>query len=506
MNASGDTSDEDGSRPLTLRERLTSNRAIGALLLLAAVLAIYTVYHKQQISTLLTFGNTITADFSQTYKLDPYHNDVKLAGVVVGTVTGSDYNPATAISRVSLKLDSGTLDKLGTEPSAHIRPTLVLGGKYYVDLIPGGHSGRFDGQNIPLQRTQIPVELDRVLSSLSPPAIRGIQTSVGQLDSTLRAGGKEALRDLLQDAPSTLRPTTQVAQGLEGTQPDSDLTSVVSGFDGVGKAFTRNDGQVARITDALKVTTAAFAAESGALRSTSAQAPETLRTTRAGLLDLQPTLRKLTVTADSFRPSARELDPFLAKLDPVLRDTRPLLSDLRPLLGDLRPTAADLVPTADKLNDALDDLRGPVLDRLNGPIRHGVFSPFHGTPPYNNGGDGNIPFYHELGYLISNLTGTFEYHDANGGAARLDAGVAGNTLGGSAFPRSLEEYAEKFGLQQPPGPQEPPPVSFPLSPPAPAPLVPPQGRHSPGLPKFPPTPGAANQPLPFLGGMSGGSR
>jgi phospholipid/cholesterol/gamma-HCH transport system substrate-binding protein len=506
------TAEQETAQQQGLRARLTSNRGIGLLLVVLAVVAIYAVYHKQQIAATLKFGNTITAVFTQSYKLDPYHDDVKLAGVVVGTVTGADYDQQSSTSTVSMKLDTGVLDKLGTAPSAYIRPTLVLGGKYYVDLIPGGNRGRFDGGQIPVQRTRIPVELDRVLSSLTAPALTGIQTSIRQLDGTLRAQGKEALRGLVNDAPSTLGPASQVLRGAEGTDPDHDLTAVVSGFDNVSRAFTRNDAQVARITDALKDTTAALAAESGAVRSAAAKGPDTLRATRAGLLDLQPTLRKLAVTADSFRPSAQELDPFLAKLDPVLRDTRPLVSDLKPLLVDLRPTVHDLNPTADKATDALDDLRGPVLDRINGPIRQTVFAPFHGTAPYNNGGAGEIPLFHEIGYLLTALDGSFQYKDANGGAARLEAGIARNSLGGSAFPRTAEEQLEQLGLQQPKGPQAPPPVSFPLSPPVPQPIVPTQGANGPGLPKYPSKAQLPDQQkpgspgIPLLGGMTGGSR
>ncbi|MPY81461.1 MAG: MCE family protein, partial [Actinophytocola sp.] len=59
-----------------------------------------------------------------------------------------------------MKLDNGTLDKLGTEPSARIRPTTLLGGNYYVHLEHGGAEGAFDDETIPLTRTTSPpVEL-----------------------------------------------------------------------------------------------------------------------------------------------------------------------------------------------------------------------------------------------------------------------------------------------------------------------------------------------------------
>jgi phospholipid/cholesterol/gamma-HCH transport system substrate-binding protein len=492
----------------SLRSRLFSTRKLGVYLVALVVIAYPVAYQKQQIGTFLRPGDTITAVFAQKYKLNPYYDDVKLAGVRVGTITGEDYDPDTQTSTVSMKLFSGVLERLGTAPLAYIRPTLVLGGKYYADLVPGGSSGRFEGHQIPLERTRIPVELDRVLSALTPSAQQGIRTSIKQVDATLRADGKEALRSLVTNAPSTLGPASQVLTGVAGTEPDHDLTAVVSGFDHTAKALTATEGRMAHIVDSFKDTTASLSASSADIESTAEKAPATLRAARAGLIDLQPTLKKLTVTADSFRDSARALDPFLKKLDPVLADARPLLADLRPLLEDLRPTADDLAPTADKLTDALDNLsRRPVLDRLNGPVHDALYSPFIAKAPYATGVNGqkNL-FYEEIGYLATALDSSFMYKDANGGFARLQAGSGGDSLLGAT---NVEPNLEKLGLQQPRGPQSPERSGIPGAGPgtAPNPLVPPRGKKGPTLPTYPGNESAdKNDGLPMLGNVSGGPR
>lgn len=480
------------------------NRILSIGLVLAAVVALWGVYHKEEIATKLSFGDVITAHFARPYKLVPYRNHVKVAGVVVGNVESEEWDPASRTSVVTLKVDHGVLDKLGTAPSAHIRPTLVLGGNYYVELVPGGTAGRFSGEDIPLQRTSIPVELDRVLSSLNESARLGTRGTITELDATLRAGGRDALRSLLQDSPDTLQPAAEVFSAMQGTQPDRDLPAIVDGFDKAARSFSHTDGEVARIVTSLNRTSGALANSGPQLAEAARISADMLRTTRAGLLDLRPTLTKLTDTAPQFRDSAKSLGPLFKKLDPVLADSRDVVSDLRPLLDDLHPAVNDLTPSTERLTDSFDDLSGAALDRVNGPILKALKSPFHGTKPFPNAGANSNIWYKELGYLFSHLDNTFSTFDRNGAFARLTAGVPStNTLGGSTeLVPGVEPGLEKLGLQQPPGPQGSPPAKIP-DPPLPNPLYAPEGPSSTprGADRSHPSGGSApSLTIPLLGG------
>ncbi|GAA5163272.1 hypothetical protein GCM10023321_49890 [Pseudonocardia eucalypti] len=510
------SSDADEVEELTPEEVASArktrriNRYVGVGMILATVLALWGVYHKEQIATTLSFGDTITARFDRPYKLRPYRNDVKVAGVQVGTVKSEEYDEQSGTSVVTMKVGSGVLDKLGRAPSAHIRPTLILGGNYYVDLVPGGGPGRFDGEEIPLERTSIPVELDRVLSSLNQSARDGFQGMTAKFEETLRTGSREALRTLLQDAPGTLRPAGNVFEGLQGTQPDKDFTNIVSGFDNAARAFSRTDGQVDRILTSLNRTSGALAGGGPELAQAARISADMLRTTRAGLIDLQPTLTKLTDTAPAFRDSAKALGPAFETLDPVLGDTRDMVADLRPLMSDLRPAVDDLVPTTDRLTGSFDDLSGDALNRVNGPLLDALTSQWHGTKPYPNGGANNNEWYKELGYLFSHLNNTFSTFDRNGAFARLTAGIpSSNTLGGSTeLVPGVEQGAEMFGLQQPPGPQGGKPAQVP-DPPIPNPLYAP-GKGQPAIPpadKLPSAPHKSDSDskpsIPLLGHLGG---
>lgn len=485
------------------------NRLMGVGLILGTVFALWGVYHKEQIATTLSLGDTITARFDRPYKLRVYRNDVKIAGVRVGAVTGEDYDEATKTSVVTMKVGRKVLDKLGSAPSAHIRPTLVLGGNYYVDLVPGGNPGRFGADEIPLERTTIPVELDKVLSALNKPASLGAQGTIAKFDDTLRTGGRDALRALLQDAPDSFRPAAGAFVGLAGTQPDKDFSAVVEGFDNVAKSFSRTDGEVARIISSLNRTSGALSASGPELAQATRLSPDMLRTTRAGLLDLQPTLAKLTDTAPAFRDSAKALGPLFEKLDPVLADTRDMVTDLRPMIKDLRPAVDDLVPATEDLTTSFDDLSGPGLDRVNGPILDVLKSDFHGKPPYPNAGANGNVLYKEIGYLTSHLNNTFSTFDRDGAFARLTAGIpSSNTLGGSTqVVPGAEQTAELFGLQQPPGPQGAAPAQVPNPSPV-NPLYAP-GKNQPSIPPAHDLPLGAqrssdNHHQPGLPGLLGG--
>jgi phospholipid/cholesterol/gamma-HCH transport system substrate-binding protein len=459
------------------------NRLMGIGLIVATVVGLWAVYHKEEIATRLSFGDVITARFDRPYKLTAYRNHVKVAGVVVGNVESEEFDEQTKTSVVTMKVDHGVLDKLGPTPSAHIRPTLILGGNYYVELVPGGGPGRFQGAEIPLSRTSVPVELDRVLSSLNESARVGTQGTISEFDATLRSGGREALRSLLQDSPDTFKPAADVFSGLQGTQPEQDFPAIVDGFDKAARSFSHTDGEVDRIVTALDRTSGALANSGPQLAQATRISVDMLRTTRAGLLDLRPTLSKLTDTAPEFRDSAKSLGPLLKKLDPVLGDTRDVVSDLRPMLNDLHPAVDDLSPATERLTDSFHDLSGDALDRANGPILDALKSPFHGTAPYPNAGSNGNVWYKEIGYLASHLNNTFSTFDRDGAFARLTAGIPStSTLGGSTqLVPGAEPFAESLGLQQPPGPQGGPPARLP-DPPLPNPLYAP-GKDQPSTPR-----------------------
>ncbi|MDT4938770.1 MAG: phospholipid/cholesterol/gamma-HCH transport system substrate-binding protein, partial [Pseudonocardiales bacterium] len=323
--------------------RMTSLR-VGAVMIVLTLIAGYVLFHKSEILTKLRSGETIKIHFAAGAHLVDYQSRAKVAFVPVGVVT-SQSRQRDGTSVVSVKVNDGTRAKLGSTPSAVIRPTTLLGGNYFVDLVPGGDRVPFTG-SIPQSRTSLPVELDKIAAVFQPAARTGAQGAARQLDGTLNAGAGSALDRLAADAPSVLNPAAGVLGAAQGTNQYTDLTYLVTGLDTTARVLTAKQWQLDDIIGQLQTTTSVLAQRSADLASTLAQLPGTLTSARAGLTNLDTSLAKLRETADAARPVAQALDTTLQHASPVLVAARPVVHQLNVLLVAAEPLVQQLVPTA----------------------------------------------------------------------------------------------------------------------------------------------------------------
>ncbi|NKQ54231.1 hypothetical protein HFP15_15185 [Amycolatopsis sp. K13G38] len=418
-----------------LRTVFTRPFRLGIAVFAAFVLVLTTLVFKPQLENLFSSGTKMQAEFGTQYKLRPYDSSVKIAGLVVGDVTDvSATDHGTVL--VTMKLDDKVLDILGSKPSASIEPRTVLGGRYTVDLHPGGEPGRYAGGAIPLDRTRIPVEADRVLEALPTDTLHSVQKVVADLDQTLRQGGQQSLGGLVHDAPSVLGPGADVLQAARGTRPGTDLPQIVQGLSNVANTLTAKDGQLDSIVVSLNNTARTLAGQSGPLTDAVSSLPGTLRDTRAGLTGLSGTLDRLTSTAPALHPTVDQLGPLVQKLNPVLRQAVPVLDDLQPLLRDAQPAVQELNPVAQQATDVLQTVRGPVLDRVNGPVTHLLLNTWHGTGPYAQSGGGNQAdhkFYEELAYMATNIDRASMTQDQHGSLLSFQVGAGTGSVAGIPF-------------------------------------------------------------------------
>ncbi|GAA5120143.1 MlaD family protein [Haloechinothrix salitolerans] len=417
---------------------------IGAVVTVVLLATGIALFYKGSIGTVLRPGETVHAEFARDYWLRPNVTKVKIAGVPIGVVTGVEPVQQDKI-RAALKIDPGIREKLGKAPSAAIRPTTLFGGNYYVELLPGGDEGTASSDTIPLSRTTVPVELDRVLEEFPPSTRASTQRAIRDLDETFGRKGVEAARDLVDAAPDTLAPTGRLLQAVRGTRPEVDLAKVVSGLESTARQLTRRDDQLDNILQSLRDTTSVLATERRPLANTISTAPGTLKETRSTMGALDKTLVRLEKTSKAARPTARNLAGLLKRTDPVLRNARPLVRDVRSLLQDVRPAVERLVPTVRTATGVLDDVRGPVLDRVNGPIMRTVLSPYRGTGPYEGTG-ADRPFYQELAYMISGFGNASKLTDRNGAAVAIEPGISLGSVGGT--PLNLERLLGNVGSGQ----------------------------------------------------------
>jgi phospholipid/cholesterol/gamma-HCH transport system substrate-binding protein len=143
------------------------------------------------------------------------------------------------------------------------------------------------------------------------------------------------------------------------------------------------------------------------MEQSTASLPETLRAARAGMAALESSLTRLEATAPAARPAVQRLETLLRRSAPVLAKATPVVADLRPVVLDARPTLEVLTPTSALLRQLLDDLDGPVLDRLNRSVVPAVLSPTPGSPD---------ALYEQIAYFQAGLAGVLKYTDRSGAA------------------------------------------------------------------------------------------
>lgn len=407
---------------------------LGTLLLVLGLTAGVLLFSKSAISTALRPGDELVVELARDYRLRPNQTPVKVAGIPVGVVTGIER--AGENTRVSLKLDKGTVRRLGTAPSAAVRPTTLLGGNYYVALSPGGDPGAPSG-DVPVERTTLPVELGRVLERVGPDQRKGIRTAVSQLDGTLGKRGEAATKELLAGAPAALDPAGRVLYALRGTEPVDDLGELVSGLESTGRALAAERAQLDRMLSATAGVAETLGERREAVADTLADAPQTLAGTRAALQRLDGTMTKVRSTAPDLREGVQRTAVLVREARPVLAEARPVVADLRVLATDLRPLLGEAVPVVRQGTQVMSDLDGPVVDRLRGPVLKTVLSPYRGK----------TKFYEELGYMVAGIGAASKMTDRQGATIAFHPGPGVQSVGGLP-PLPIDAiFADLLGLE-----------------------------------------------------------
>ncbi len=160
-----------------------SGRVLGAVLAVVMVLGIYVFVVRDDTET-----KTVTAHFPRAVSIYK-GSDVRILGVNVGRVTA--VVPEGNSVRVDMTYDA-KYDVPANAKAVIVTPTLVA--DRFVQLTPAYDEGdklMADGADIPLPETAVPVELDRIYSSLADLSQalgpNGVNKD-GTLDHVLKAG------------------------------------------------------------------------------------------------------------------------------------------------------------------------------------------------------------------------------------------------------------------------------------------------------------------------------
>jgi phospholipid/cholesterol/gamma-HCH transport system substrate-binding protein len=307
----------------------------------------------------------VTAIFDQVNGLVP-GADVEVAGTKVGSVDdiwlGSDGLP-----RVRLAIDRDYRLRRGA--IANIRMFSVAGEvNRFVSLHAGSGPPLPDGSTLGLGRTDEPVEIGQVLSTLDPRTAANVRAVLAGLDFSTRSRGTDIAATLAHSA-GALRNTAGLVR--EVTSDGQALRTLVHDGSAVVQALAQDPASIGATTDSLASLLGTTAARQAELTNTAALLAPGLTSPQRALARLDRSIVTLDALVRTAEPGVRALIPFSLALRPTLQAAAPALreldavvsrtpADLRalePLLRALVPALRVLEPVLRSANPILDQLR-----------------------------------------------------------------------------------------------------------------------------------------------------
>lgn len=347
---------------------------------------------------------------------------VRIAGIQVGQVDGIAHGPHNT-AMVTMGIDSGGLP-VHTDATLTIKPRLLLEGNAYVDLDPGTPDtpDLRSGNTVPVRQTAVSVQIDQLLDLLDQPIRGALQASVGQLahgfGGVANSGGTPpgyaGLRDAVRQLDSALRPVSQVASAVQGTQP-GDLRGALNGTGAVTAQLAEDPAALADFVTSYDDVVATLTSRDRALAASISGIDGVLRAAPEPLSTLNASLPALTSFAGALGPALvaapRPLTDASRFLDQVAALVRPaalpvLLDRLGPVLGDL--------PTLERRLETLFSYTTPVTDCLSTHVVPTLDMKIQDGS--NTTGD---PVYLDMLHMFTGLTSLASAVDGNGGTLRL---------------------------------------------------------------------------------------
>jgi virulence factor Mce-like protein len=237
-----------------------SSALIGAAALAAIVAVIY--FLALYLGGAFLPGYEVTAHFARAGQLLRSGSDVKLRGVLVGSVSTIEVERRTGKARIGLRLFEE--HEVPENVEAAVRAKTLFGEKYIELRIPEKPSARElePGDEIPESRTIPPFEVETILekgvpilSAVDPEAFGAALHALAEAFS----GNEEALRNATVQSVELLTETERTLPDLERNlvhlknfasalnQTDTDLVQALSGLTAVGEVIRENP-------DALRAT------------------------------------------------------------------------------------------------------------------------------------------------------------------------------------------------------------------------------------------------------------
>jgi ABC-type transporter Mla subunit MlaD len=236
----------------------------------------------------------------------------------IGIVTSVEPVDRGRAARINIEIDDSRYWPLSTAS----RLALRFGGTVsfvnrYILLEPGSPGGATipDGGELPRRNVTVPVELDTVISKLTPPVREGVRRLIASGAANMDRAASD-LRTALPATPPVLSTATGVLADLTSNQ--QQLSALVSSTGHVVNVVDQSSPGLRTLLDGLAQTLDAVASKQSQLQVTLARLPGALRQTRSTLTNADVTLRDAVVLTDRLAPGVVSLRRVAQPLDNVL--------------------------------------------------------------------------------------------------------------------------------------------------------------------------------------------
>ncbi|MDQ2957069.1 MAG: MCE family protein [Actinomycetota bacterium] len=212
---------------------------IGAIGLVTIAVLLWAAFNAAKLP-IIGGGTQYSAIFSEASGLLP-DDEVRIAGVKVGTVTGVKLDGESGRDvKVSFRVKNAFI---GDQTQAIIKIKTVLGRKY-LELDSQGTGKQKAGSVIPLNRTLTPYDVY--------PAFSDLTKTVGAIDTTSLGKSLETLAQTFKDTPSSVSSTLNGLSRLSNTisSRDQALRTLLARANDVTGVLANQDDQISKlITD-----------------------------------------------------------------------------------------------------------------------------------------------------------------------------------------------------------------------------------------------------------------
>lgn len=405
----------------------------GIVLVVVIVVAVYFGFAQR---LPFTHGYRLKAVFSSAQNIAP-GSPVRIAGVPAGQVVSVQRLGRTGV--VTMEISEEALP-IHVDATLKIRPRLFLEGNWFVELRPGSPSAPTvsSGHTIPITQTADPVQLDQVLSALTPSArenlqafLQGYGTALSRRPSAAEDAtqtpeakgltGAEGLKEAARYGPTALEGTAIVQRALGGVELH-DISKMISGIGRFAAALNVHERDLGQLVDNFDSFLGSLAAESPSLKAAVSELPGTLRSSTRAFVALRRALPSITSFSKAIVPGVEATPAAIAAATPWIEEVRKLLApgslgSLARNLSAATPSLASLISGQEGLFKQTEEFSKCLTN---------VFYPTGNQKIQDGAATSGQPAYREFWYSLVGLAGIGQNFDGNGISTRFLAGASRN--------------------------------------------------------------------------------